>query len=72
MSHFFFVHSRVKAVFMQELQFVLAGRVKLKTALFPMQCYALRESDTFMVNFNFNPNDYKHQLSPSKCSKLID
>ena len=40
--------------------------MKLKTPLFPMHCFALCESESFLLSFNFEPADYKHQLSASE------
>ncbi len=49
---------------------MLCGRVKLKTPLFPMHCFALRESEKFRLRFEFNPLDYRHCLTPGESDRV--
>lgn len=48
--------SRVKLAFEQELLTVIEpDKIKLKHTLFPMHCYAINESRTFRIMFNYKP-----------------
>jgi hypothetical protein len=55
---------RLKAEFEHQVQITLNNTAHIACALFPMQCFALREADKLKVIF-------KHELQPTKPGILL-